>query len=142
MQAIKKIIHKILGDIHAGQRIRKMHVFRAINEISSLNSVLDAGCGGGDYILHLAKKHPESIFDGIEINPIQYQVCQKNKQDLKLDNVNFILGDLTEPIANKKYDFAYSVDVLEHIENDKLALKNIHSALNTRGKFLLHVPLV
>ena len=96
---------------------------------------------GGEYILHLAKKHSESTFTGIEIDPIQYQICQTKKQALKLDNVNFILGDLTEPIASNKYDFCYSIDVLEHIENDKLALTNIHNALNTGGKFLLHVPL-
>ncbi len=142
MHVIKRSINKILGDINAGQRIRKMHVFRAINQISKLNSVLDAGCGRGEYILHLAKKHPKSIFCGIEINPIQYQTCQMKKQDLKLDNVNFILGDLTQPIDRNKYDFAYSIDVLEHIENDKLALKNIHNALVTGGKLLLHVPLV
>lgn len=142
MQVIKRSINKILGDIHAGQRIRKMHVFRAINQISPLNSVFDAGCGEGDYILNLAQKHPDSIFNGIEINLIQYQTCQAKKQDLKLDNVNFILGDLTEPIASNKYDFCYSIDVLEHIENDKLALKNIYNALNTGGKFLIHVPLV
>ena len=131
-----------MGDIHAGQRIRKMHVFRAIDNISPLKSILDAGCGGGDYILNLAQKHPESTLTGIEINPIQYQACQTKKQDLKLDNVNFILGDLTEPIASNKYDFSYSIDVLEHIENDKLALTNIHNALKKGGKFLLHVPLV
>lgn len=38
--------------------------------------------------------------------------------------------------------FAYSIDVLEHIENDKLALTNIYNALKKGGKFLIHVPLV
>lgn len=142
MQAIKKSIHNVLGDIHAGQRIRKMHVFGEITKISPLKKVLDAGCGGGDYILHLAQKYPYSVFEGLEIDPIQYQRCLTKKQDLKLNNVNFILGDLTEPIKSDKYDFAYSIDVLEHIENDKLALKNIYNALTTGGKFLLHVPLV
>lgn len=51
------------------------------------------------------------------------------------------MGDLTEPIASNKYDFCHSVDVLEHIENDKLALTNIHNALNMGGEFLLQVPL-
>ena len=98
--------------------------------------------GGGDYILHLAKMYPDSVFEGVEIDPIQYQRCLTKKQDLKLNNVNFILGDLTEPVDSDKYDFAYSIDVLEHIENDKLALKNIYNALTTGGKLLLHVPLV
>ena len=54
MQVIKKLIHKIIGDIHTGQRIRKMHVLKAINQMSPFNSVLDAGAWG-DYILHHAK---------------------------------------------------------------------------------------
>jgi cyclopropane fatty-acyl-phospholipid synthase-like methyltransferase len=97
---------------------------------------------GGDYVLHLAKKYPDSIFNGVEIDPIQYQRCLIKKQELKLNNVNFILGDLTEPVDSDKYDFAYSIDVLEHIEDDILALRNIYNALTTGGKFLLHVPLV
>lgn len=92
MQVIKRSILEVVGDIHAGPRIRKMHVFKAINQMSPFNTVLDAGAGVGDYILHLAKKHSESTFTGIEIDPIQYQICQTKKQDLKLDNVNFIWG--------------------------------------------------
>jgi hypothetical protein len=46
MQIIKKSIHKVLADPHAGQRIRKMHVFGEINKISPFKKVLDAGCGG------------------------------------------------------------------------------------------------
>jgi SAM-dependent methyltransferase len=142
MKGIRRSIKKVLGDIHAGQRIRKMHVFGEINKISPFKKVLDAGSGGGDYILHLAKKYPDSFFEGVEIDPIQYQKCLTEKQDLKLNNVNFILGDLTEPVDSDKYDFAYSIDVLEHIENDKLALRNIYNALTTGGKFLIHVPLL
>ena len=47
MQVIKRSMNKVLGDIHAGQRIRKMHIFGEINKISPLKKVLDAGCGGG-----------------------------------------------------------------------------------------------
>jgi hypothetical protein len=43
---IGKKIHNVLGDIHAGQRIRKMHIFGEINKISQLKKVPDAGCGG------------------------------------------------------------------------------------------------
>jgi hypothetical protein len=80
---IKCLYGIIIGEITAGQRIRKMHVFGEINKM-------------GDYILHLAKKYPDSVFEGVEIDQIQYQRCLIKKQEMKLNNVNFILGDLTE----------------------------------------------
>ncbi|MDO8727141.1 MAG: class I SAM-dependent methyltransferase [Candidatus Methanoperedens sp.] len=142
MNSIRKSMFKTIGEIHSGPRIRKMHIFRAINKTPSFKAVLDAGCGGGDYIFYLAQRYPDSTFDGFEIDPIHYQECQIKKQKLKLDNVNILLGDLTKPIYQNKYDLIYSIDVLEHIKNDIIALQNMYDALGTGGKLILHVPLI
>jgi len=38
------------------------------------------------------------------------------------------------------FSTVYAINVLEHIEDDKQALKNIHTLLNKKGKLLLLVP--
>ena len=61
MQVIKRSILEVIGDIHAGQRIRKIHVFKAINQMSPLNSVLDAGAGGGVIIFCILLKNTRNL---------------------------------------------------------------------------------
>lgn len=49
---------------------------------------------------------------------------------------------LTHPATrfNHKFNTVFSVNVLEHIENDILALRNIHKAIVSGGKVILLVP--
>lgn len=43
-------------------------------------------------------------------------------------------------LVEKKYDLIYSSNVLEHIEDDQLALKQINSKLNKCGALIIYVP--
>ena len=42
--------------------------------------------------------------------------------------------------VKKKFDLIYSSNVLEHIEDDQLALKQINSKLNEDGALIIYVP--
>lgn len=46
---------------------------------------------------------------------------------------------MTTPPKNQ-YDFVYSIDVLEHIRNNKEVIENIYNSLKDGGKFYLHMP--
>lgn len=62
--------------------------------------------------------------------------------DLIMKNVNF-RSDLTKvPVGNESFDFIYCSHVLEHIPNDRLALKEIYRALRINGTALLAVPVL
>lgn len=71
--------------------------------------------------------------------------------DEKFNTENSYLGtgviDLTDPDFNKKYsdhleqyDTVFALNVVEHIYDDSLALKNCHKLLTTNGTAIILVP--
>jgi SAM-dependent methyltransferase len=142
-QISKDVLKHIAGEMHIGQRTRKMHLLRALKRLNANGKIiLDAGCGGGDYAFVLAQKYPHSVVKGIELNQIAYESCKQKNSLLELPNVTFIHRDLCEPFGNSKYHLILSVDVMEHIEDDDKVLENMFLALRAGGQLLLHVPLV
>ena len=67
--------------------------------------------------------------------------CLVKREYFNCNNADFILDSLTQSFGEGLYDLVYSVDVLEHIEDDVEALGNIHDSLKPDGWFILHVPL-
>ena len=60
-----------------------------------------------------------------------------------LKNTDFIYGDLMnlkDQKINHKFDAIIMLEVLEHIEDDEMAVQIIHSLLNKRGKLIISVP--
>lgn len=63
------------------------------------------------------------------------------KKYLKNRNVTVVELDITKNIKrNKKYLSIFAVNVLEHIKDDKSALKNLNKLLSTNGRLILLVP--
>jgi SAM-dependent methyltransferase len=65
----------------------------------------------------------------------------------KFPNRNVIYIDLVKPNFEEfyyeyigKFDFVFALNVVEHIENDKLALINIEKLLKNKGKMFILVP--
>ena len=132
-----------MGDMHIGARTRKMHVLREIKKFNFDGKlILDAGCGKGDYTFIFANKYPHATIEGIEIDQVNYEICNQQNGLLKIPNATFKHHDLCEPFGNSKYHLILSVDVMEHIKEDDKVLKNMFSALHSGGQILLHVPLV
>lgn len=97
--------------------------------------VLDVGCWSGERVKFLLDKCQPY---GLEID--------KNKLDLadkKIKNRLF-LGDITRKETfkriKKKFDWIFLGEVLEHIKEDEIALKNINFLLKKNGKLVLTTP--
>jgi ubiquinone/menaquinone biosynthesis C-methylase UbiE len=90
--------------------------------------VLDVGCGAGYYFNIFKKK--KLVFKGIDID--------KSVLDLK---ENVICADVQNlPFKSLSFKTIVCIDVLEHVEKDKGALKEIHRVLKRRGKLIISVP--
>lgn len=64
--------------------------------------------------------------------------CKFLKETLKIDVIN---GSLTElPFEDNTFDLVCAFDVIEHIKDDELAIKEIRRVLKTNGKIFLTVP--
>jgi len=95
-------------------------------------SIVEVGCGAGSQLLSL--KEFSNSLDGCDI-------C-KNSIALatNLNVANLFVCDIESNVLSKKYDVICSFDVLEHINNDTVAIKNIYKSLSPQGLFFFSVP--
>ena len=92
--------------------------------------MLEVGCGKGDVLLHLKNKGVN--IEGCDISDDALAILSEKTISYKLDVCNMNI--------DRKFDIVGCFDVLEHIENDELALKNIYTSLKLNGKIILTVP--
>jgi SAM-dependent methyltransferase len=90
--------------------------------------ILDFGAGIGTYSDML--KDLGYTIDCVEKDPDMIKLLKKNHRNV-YDDISQVKG---------KYDIIYSLNVLEHIKDDKKALAELKSCLGDKGKIILFVP--
>lgn len=120
-------------DIVALEIISELHnycnyIFSSIESKIYGKKVLDFGCGFGDFCKYL--KYKKFNIEGFEPNNVAFE---------KASNKNIKIYQRLNQI-NGKYTTVTSLNVLEHIEDDKKALSNIKDLLDTEGRLILYLP--
>jgi SAM-dependent methyltransferase len=104
-------------------------------------SVLDAGSGFGQYTWSMMKLSDKWKITGIDVKSEQIDDCNEFIRKIKKEGqVEFREGDLTIMNEERAYDLILCVDVMEHIENDLLVLKNFRRALRPGGQLIISTP--
>lgn len=133
---------KVFGTWDLGSRIRMAFLRKTIKSHHlACSSILDAGCGIGAYLFYLAKKFPIAVIKGMDIRKNNINACRCIKSNLNMNNISFIVGDITQHHDLGKYQLILCLDVLEHIEDDRKALNMLKFSLEKSGMLILHVPL-
>ncbi|MCB1532318.1 MAG: class I SAM-dependent methyltransferase [Alphaproteobacteria bacterium] len=102
----------------------------------NLVSILDIGCGSGDFEVLLANKFPH-LNNILAYDPQSVQVSEAKKKSL--ENVEFVCCSTLHFDRDQKFDFAVSILVLPYAEtqedlNDVFAVASRH--LKPCGKFI------
>lgn len=94
---------------------------------------LDIGCGTGMMLKELSECR---LNVGVDLSFQALLHCKKRG----LRNVT--LADLRQPIPFKSesFDIITMLDVLEHLDDDRFALKEVYRILKPKGLFILTVP--
>ena len=102
------------------------------------NTILKIGSGLGT-ITKLIKN--KKLVVGTDISDSKIDYLKQLFQDK--DNFNFLNINVAESLAgleNHNFDTVMCVNVLEHIKEDVVALRNMNKLLDKKGKLLLVVP--
>src|SRR5690349_12922370 len=125
-----------LSEVHCWFVARRKLILDLMKEynVSTEQSILEIGCGWGELINELNAKG-FSHTSGFDISDEAVAHCQS--RGLR----NIVKMDVTKmKYEDNSFDLIIASDVLEHVENEQQALKEIHRILKEDGLFIIMVP--
>jgi SAM-dependent methyltransferase len=94
--------------------------------------ILDAGCGSGRNMVELAR---HGSVTGIELSETSVALARDRSAG------EVVAGSILEmPFAEDSFDLAVSLDVIEHLEDDLAALRELRRVVAPGGSLLVTVP--
>jgi SAM-dependent methyltransferase len=94
--------------------------------------ILDAGCGSGRNMVELARY---GAVTGVELSETSVALARERGVG------DVLAGSVLEmPFADDSFDVAVSLDVIEHLEDDLAALRELRRTVAPGGALLLTVP--
>lgn len=100
--------------------------------------VMEAGCGTGNTLNHLAKIFQKASFLGVDLTPASLQKAEQQKKKMGLTNINFMEGNLLElDLKDKDFDIILCIGVLHHTADMKKSILRLKEHLAEDGILLL-----
>jgi len=137
---IQRIGLKTIGLPHTEVRQRARLIYGNL-KIKEGMDVLDAGSGPGMYALSIASEYPARVL-GVDIDTQKLKSAEEIAKNVGLKNVKFGFGDLRnlKNIKNNSFDVVICSDVLEHVDKDEAAMKEIYRILKPGAYALITFP--
>jgi SAM-dependent methyltransferase len=112
----RKVLERVVEDLRLPARAR----------------ILDAGCGSGRNMVELAR---HGTVTGIELSETSVSLARERGAG------EVIAGSVLEmPFEADSFDLAASLDVIEHLEDDLAALRELRRVVAPGGSLLVTVP--
>lgn len=97
------------------------------------NHVVEIGCGSGEILVELKRRHQMASFDGYDISADAYAICRSKQSP----GLSFHLQNLLETPAEPA-DVLLAIDVFEHVEDYMGFIRAVKSRATYK---VFHVPL-
>jgi SAM-dependent methyltransferase len=86
------------------------------------SSLIDVGCGNGNFLKFIHKKNPNIFLTGIDIT-----------QNKPVEGIEFLKGDFFVTDFDKQYDFVVSLAVIEHVADVQMFVRRLYSLCAPAG---------
>ncbi len=124
--------------------LRTWHIKKALRKISRCYpaeaTVLDAGCGFGQYSWRMKRQNPGWQIKAVDIDKERIVDCAEFFKKSGIKDIVCEEEDLVKLSDSKLYDIILSVDVMEHIKQDDQVFRNFFRALKQDGVLLVSTP--
>ena len=138
--AARKVFFAVMDRLFLRSRYVARELSRLRAEGFTPEEILDAGSGFGQYGFRMARTFPGAKVSGLDVKADLVASGNRFAAKAGIGNVSFATGDLLDLGFDARFDLALSVDVIEHIEDDRRVLSNVAQALKPGGRFILTTP--
>ncbi len=102
--------------------------------------ILDYGCGPGTFSIKLSKLTNKNVHS-VDISKQFLEECEKSKKKYNSDNIKTQLIEGNKlPFNNDYFDKVLLFDVIHHLEEPEIALREIYRVLKKNGKIIIYEP--
>lgn len=119
---------------------RRAVVLRFLDEYAKNRSmrIMDVGCGSGGVMQEVLKRGHKVV--GVDISEEMLKEAGETTRDYSGD-ATYIQGDIEQiPLPADSFDVVICVGVLQFLQNDKNAVREINRVLRTGGIVILTLP--
>jgi SAM-dependent methyltransferase len=101
-------------------------------------NILNAGCGSGELSQLLAGKGHRVC--GIDPVPEYIHLARKRAEKIGLSGCSYSVASIEDFQTDERFDCVVATDVLEHIDDDRLAFERMASQVRPGGLIIVTVP--
>lgn len=152
---INKKIEGITGDWYSADQVKSYekgpyynhlqkrkkfvtNILEEINKKNKINNLLDLGCGDGSNLKWISK-FSQNLY-GTDYNLLRLKRAKKILDKIKISSKLFLTDIFSMPFIENSFDLIFFNHVIEHLEDDKLALKKIFEITKKGGYVILGTP--
>lgn len=122
---VKRELHRILSQLGKGRDVE----------------VLDAGTGFAQYAYYMARQYPRTRVTAVDVKEDYLESARRFiERTPQKTQVSFHVQDLTRLTLNGPFDLILSVDVMEHIDDDRSVFRHFFRVLRPGGHVIINTP--
>lgn len=114
------------------------HFICSFIETDKTKTILDYGCGRGSHIELWKSLFPQSELFFCDISPVALQILVNEHPEYSSNNK--LIDNNIAQFPDNYFDLIISVEVMEHVEDYKSYLSDIHRLLMPGGSFIWTTP--
>jgi SAM-dependent methyltransferase len=138
---LQRLFYWLLGVVFLRTWYVKRELRRLVKDIGPAPRMLDAGTGFGQYTWWFIRKWPSARVLAVDVKSDYLEDFGSFLKAQGVGNtVDLEVADLTIRTFEPPYDLILSVDVMEHIEDDRAVFRNFYASLRPGGFVLINTP--
>ncbi|TFV95583.1 class I SAM-dependent methyltransferase [Algoriphagus kandeliae] len=138
---LSKAFFKIFGYTNLGNYARFTVFKKLVDQVPMPKNaqILDLGTGYGEYAFSLSKALPSGQIHALDIDPERIYILRQAIRKSLTSNIR-TYADHLKNVYLPELDFAFSIDVFEHIGEDQMPFQEVYDRLKPGGYFLVKIP--
>lgn len=93
---------------------------KTLYKIPGTKTILDVGCGGGQFAMQLGKEFPHADITGVDISSKAIEFANTRLMETHLKNVKFETSDENLSFPSNSFDIVTSTLVCHHLNDEQL----------------------